>query len=365
MPTRTKRQFLMLSHTFEEPGPNVCGWLMSEKLDGLRMFYDGGISRGLPVREVPFANVERDHRFVNQDYLATGLWSRNAKVIRAPEWFLDSLPPISLDGEVYGGRGNWEVTSSITKQIEPNTSDWKKIRFMVFESPPMDVVFQPGLVETDIYTKDFSGVLDWVTERAKAIGMTMAPPNRPYENVYNWLKRQDIENDFVRLLEQTPLPYSAKEAQTIINQRMEEVIALGGEGLMLRNHQSTWTPERTKDLLKVKKWYDAEAIVIGYAWGKRTSKGSRHLGRMGALIVRWEGKTFELSGFTDAERQIVFPSGADASGLGVANPGGVAGDGLVNPKFPIGTKVTFRYRELSAASIPKNANYLRTIQIDL
>jgi ATP-dependent DNA ligase len=39
-----KREFLMLAHKHE--GQNILGWLYSEKLDGMRCFWDGGITRG-------------------------------------------------------------------------------------------------------------------------------------------------------------------------------------------------------------------------------------------------------------------------------------------------------------------------------
>ncbi len=359
MATRTKRQFMMLSETREDDdNSNVAGWFASEKLDGIRMLWDGGISTGLLLSEVPFANIERDH--VNRKYhRATGLWSRNAKVISAPDWFIAALPKMMLDGEVYAGRQGWEVTSSITKDQVPNERDWRRIKYMVFDSPPMDSIFQPGVIETDIYTKDMTGVLEWALERAAKHGITTQPNGRSYEHVYAWMRQQGFENDIVKIVEQKRLPYSTAGAAEMINNLMEEIIALKGEGLMLRKPESTWSPERFWDLVKVKKWYDAEATVLGYSWGKKTKKMSKHLGKMGALIVDWNDKQFEISGFTDAERIIRFPTGGMASDIGRLNPGGRVPDELINECFPRGSKVTFRYRDVSALGIPKNGNYWR------
>lgn len=355
-----KRQFLMLSHVYEDQP--VSGWYVSEKMDGLRVYWDGGISRGLPVTDVPYANIERDYRLVNQNYLATGLWSRNGKVMRCPEWFLDHLPSgVCLDGEIYGGRGKWELTSSIVKDHIPNELAWQQIKYQVFDTPCYDQVFTPGMVETDNYTMTFNqSILDWISDRIKIIGGVKEPDNRQFNGSQYWLRQQNIENDYVRLIEQTQLSMIPKEYEEYLSYRMQAVIDNGGEGLMLRQNYSYWTPERSHQLLKMKRWYDAEGVVSGYSWGRKTKKGSRHLGRMGALVVQWDGKTFEISGFADDERLLVYGDTREsAHRLGEQYPGERVNKTIINPLFPPGTIVTFRYRELTGAGIPKSAIYLR------
>ena len=75
------REFLMLAKPYQND--KVIGWFLSEKLDGMRAFWDGGVTRG---KYGPPWN--------NQNIKATGLWSRYAKVIHAPDWFLDLLLPL-------------------------------------------------------------------------------------------------------------------------------------------------------------------------------------------------------------------------------------------------------------------------------
>lgn len=53
-----------------------AGWIVSEKLNGCRAFWDG-----------------------------SQLWSRGGNVIPAPAWFTAGLPTSPLDGEVWAGRG--------------------------------------------------------------------------------------------------------------------------------------------------------------------------------------------------------------------------------------------------------------------
>jgi DNA ligase-1 len=135
------------------------------------------------------------------------------------------------------------------------------------------------------------------------------------------LRRNDLAH--VQLLEQ-------KQCQSIdhLRQELEAVEALGGEGLMLRMPGSKYVAGRSATLLKVKTFHDAEATVVGYQAG-----AGRHKGRMGALqVVLDSGVRFEVgTGFSDAER---------------ANPP------------PVGSRIRFRYQELTEAGIPRFPSYL-------
>lgn len=88
-------------------------------------------------------------------------------------------------------------------------------------------------------------------------------------------------------------------------------------------------PKRSRTLLKVKSWHDAEAVVVGHVPGK-----GKHKGRLGALRCTTGGRAnsppamwFELgTGFSDAQRE--------------APPA-------------IGSIVTFKYQELTPAGVPR------------
>ena len=364
-----KREFVLLAHTFDETKDSfdkIRGWMLSQKMDGLRVFWDGGISRGESVRSIPFANWERDDRFVNRDYEATGLWTRNGKVIRAPVWFLDMLPNIPLDGELWSGYQKFEQTNSITKKIVPDEAAWKAVQFHIFDCPPLDTIFAPGILGNagDIYSKEFTkATLDWAMSRAMETGTIPEPKYREMEFVYGWMKARGFENDHIKILEQTRLPMTNTDGaiETIINREMEKVLAANGEGLMVRKDQSCWTPERSHNLLKIKKWYDAEATVIGYVWGRKTDKGSKLLGKMGVLVCDWDGRKIEVGGFNWEERDMfIISSGMPAVRLGQMLSGLPADTTQVtNPKFPLGSKITFRYRDVTAKGEPRMAQYYR------
>jgi len=119
-----KQEYLMLSHIFKPMKQSVAGWFVSEKLDGIRAYWDGGLSRGLPASEVPYANTVKDFR-LNHQVMATGLWTRTGKVIYAPDYWLNQLPSIPLDGELYIGPNSFqELTSIVSKKDGSSESEW-------------------------------------------------------------------------------------------------------------------------------------------------------------------------------------------------------------------------------------------------
>jgi len=77
------------------------GWMMSEKLDGIRAIWDG-------------------EKFI----------SREGNVIAAPEWFTADLPAIALDGELWIGRGQFQRVAS-----EVPTGWFQGVSFAVFDAP--------------------------------------------------------------------------------------------------------------------------------------------------------------------------------------------------------------------------------------
>jgi ATP-dependent DNA ligase len=198
------------------------------------------------------------------------------------------------------------------------------------------------------------------------------PSRREFETVYGFLTRRLEPNDVFQILEQEELPATTVAALARLDERLFEITEAGGEGLILRKPNSLWVPERSHQVLKVKKLDDAEGIVTGFTWGRETDKGSKLLGKMGALILDFNGKKLELSGFTDAEREMALecqttaPDGmpwrehyAAAIEIGRLHPGEIVQAGIFNPKFPRGSRVSFRYRELSDSGIPKEARYWR------
>ncbi len=341
-----KRELLMLAHVFEGSKHSVAGWFMSEKLDGQRCLWDGGVSRGELARDVPWANTEKDGRYINQPR-ATGLWTRYGNVIHAPEWFLNKLPEgICLDGELYLGRGQFQTLRTIVSTLEPGVG-WESVQYKVFDAPHPCTVFNDGEIKITNFKKILKNGFEYWFTRS---------PRQP-------ASKQNFEQTYARLPQefrhdQSRLPYSTAAAKTTLLDKLEEITALGGEGIMLRKPESFWQPCRSHDLLKVKKMLDAEGTVLGYQWGERTALGSKLLGLMGALVLDFNGRVFSLSGFTDAERQLIL-MGPGSLKEGHIHPGCRATKAWTNLQFPIGSRVSFHYRELTDDLIPKEARFWR------
>lgn len=350
-----KREFLMLAHKYDPKKHFPTGHYVSEKLDGIRAFWDGGISRGLSCREVPWANVEKDGRLLVQP-VATGLWSRYAKVIHAPSWWLDDLPNTPLDGELWLGRGKFQTLASIVKDHDPS-DEWKNVRYMVFDSPNLAIVFADGILDNTNFKKTFMNIPAWVGFH-RDDKLSQRSLISTFEDNYEYLGERLLDRKYVhRHLQNHKLANEFVVMKEQLKKLADELPA-DQEGYMLRRPTSYWSPDRSHNLLKIKPFHDAEALVKGFVWGRETDKGSKLLGLMGSMIVSFNGKEFELSGFTDSERVLIHPQLGKVS-EGHNYPGSKVSDNIVNPLFPRGSLVTFRYRELTDAKIPKEARFLR------
>ena len=114
-----------------------------------------------------------------------------------------------------------------------------------------------------------------------------------------------------------------------LKRRLDRVVKAGGEGLMLHLANAPYVTGRSDVLLKLKPLLDTEAIVVRHIPGK-----GRNAGRLGALEVRTrDGIVFRLgTGFSDAQRD--------------------------NPP-PVGSLVTYTYRDVTPSGKPRFASFLR------
>jgi len=117
-----------------------------------------------------------------------------------------------------------------------------------------------------------------------------------------------------------------------LQKNLTEVVRAGGEGLMLHRADALYQTGRSAVLLKVTPWLDAEARVVAHRPGK-----GKYAGMLGALQVEMpDGRRFALgSGFTFDQRH--------------------------NPP-PVGTEVTYRYRELTPNGLPRFPRFQRVRQ---
>ncbi|MDD2926284.1 DNA ligase [Rhodoferax sp.] len=248
---------LMLARDWQTQ-QNPGEFLISEKLDGVRAFWDGSQLRfrsGLPLA--------------------------------APPWFIAGLPKIPLDGELWLGRGRFDEVSGIVRRQTPVEADWRAVRYMIFDLP---------------------GAAGPFAERARQILAVVAQAGLP------WLKAVAQQ------------PGTDQAALRVL---LANTVRQGGEGLVLHRASALWAPGRSSALLKLKPVPDEEARVLAHLPGK-----GRHAGQLGALLLELpDGQRFALgTGFTDAQR--------------------------TTPP-PVGSIVTYRYRDRTPKGLPRFASFLR------
>ena len=215
------------------------------------------------------------------------LVSRSGNRFNVPPWFIEHFPPVPLDGELWMGRGTFEQLSGVVRRRTPNDAQWRRIRFMVFDLPSSPAVFDRRLQR--------------LREMFEA-----------------------IESPWIALIEQ----FRVADRDALMGV-LGRVVASGGEGLMLHKGSSLYTAGRSGDLLKLKVYEDAEAVVVGHLPGK-----GRLAGMLGALLVETpDGRRFRLgTGFSDEERR--------------------------EPP-PVGSTVTYKYYGKTGNGIPRFASFLR------
>ena len=242
---------LMLLKVYKDQ--NVVGWVMSEKLDGIRAYWDG-----------------------------KNLLSRSGKIIHAPKWFTRDYPPFAIDGELWTKRGDFEHISSIVRDKIPGDG-WREIQHYIFEVPDMEGGLLARLAKVKPYLGSVIKIISQIKVKDRA--------------------------DLKRFL--------------------QEIEQKGGEGVVVRDPDAPYIAKRTGKVLKVKSFNDAECKVTGYSQGK-----GKFRGLVGAIKCKLENGT-------------IFKIGSGLSNKFRKNPP------------PIGSEVTFKYKEITKYGKPRFPVFLR------
>jgi len=144
---------------------DITGWVMSEKLDGIRAYWNGKY-----------------------------LLSRSGKVINAPKWFTKNYPPFEIDGELWSKRADFENISSIVRDKIPNDSQWKNITHNIFEVPNAKGGLLKRLEKVKSYKNEIIKIIPQIKIKSKlhlqnflksielkgGEGVVVRDPNAPY-----------------------------------------------------------------------------------------------------------------------------------------------------------------------------------------
>ena len=245
---------LQKAKIYDKSKHNITNWYMSEKLDGIRAYWNG------------------------KEFI-----SKNGNKIYAPIWFTKDFPPFELDGELWSKREDFENIQNIVLDETPTTK-WNELTYNIFEVPNENGNFDKRL-----------------------------------EKIKLWLEKNP--NKFIKII-----PQKICKNESDLDNYLKELIDKKAEGIILKNPNLDYFTGRNENILKVKKFYDEEGLVIGLNYSR-------------------EGKFKSLK--LKLENGIIFNLGGGFSNMQKENP----------PK--IGDIVTFKYYDLTKNDKPKFASFLR------
>ena len=102
---------VLLAHPYESD-VDPTGWWISEKLDGVRAWWNG-----------------------------TDFVSRQGNIYMAPAWFKAGLPSHALDGELWIARQAFQRTISVVKRQDGGEM-WRAVRYLAFDVPQLGAPFE-------------------------------------------------------------------------------------------------------------------------------------------------------------------------------------------------------------------------------
>lgn len=209
-------------------GVNLSQYWVSEKYDGIRAIWTG-----------------------------KALVTKSGKPIHAPQWFIAKLPNTMIEGELWAGRGKFNVVQQTVLDTKADSAQWQKIRWMVFDMPN----------ENGFYPARYKALSEWV---------------------------ESLASQHIQVVSQKVITN-----ESTLTRYLHTLSDEGAEGVMLHAIDQPYRSGRHVALLKLKTYQDAEAVVIGYRSGK-----GRWQGMMGSLQVRIpDGTEFYIgTGFSDEER---------------------------------------------------------------
>lgn len=223
-----KSKSVLLAQDYKS-GIDVSLYLISEKLDGVRALWDG-----------------------------KALKFRSGQTIAAPTWFIAKLPSTPLDGELWHSRGKFDLLSGIVRTVQPVDTQWQQVKYMVFDLPSGDGVFEV---------------------RCQKLLALVKQTNWPQ---FQWIEQFKLADE------------------NALQAKLKQIKAQGGEGLMLHKADAPVTTGRSPMLLKLKPVSDAEGIVIAHIPGK-----GKYQGMLGALQIKTDdGHSVKIgTGFSDEQRK--------------------------------------------------------------
>lgn len=218
------------------------------------------------------------------------LYTRLGTLIKVPSDFTAGFPPYPLDGELYTKRKDYANISTIVmaKTPDPGWSGWAQITYNVFDAP-------------------------------KAQGGLLAR----LAKVNEWIEQNPKVKSRMKIIKQTKIKNKQELAKMF-----EEIIASGGEGVVIRDPEAAYKPGVSDKNLKYKAYNDAECEVTAY----KPIKGQTSLKSFECKLP--SGKLMRIAVGLNTEVQL--------------------------PK--VGEVITYTYQKIGKGGLPESPTYLRVRQ---
>ncbi|MEW6990253.1 DNA ligase [Colwelliaceae bacterium 6441] len=215
------------------------------------------------------------------------LLTRSGIIIKTPSWFTKNWPVTPLDGELWSQRNSFQQIVSCVKSQKVLPQCWQKISLMLFDLPHHQGSFSQRIIAME-----------------KIVSNARSP--------------------HLKMIKQTRL-----KSKKALYQSLEDVVKKKGEGLMLHHENAYYQVGSNPKLLKLKKYQDAEAVVIKHIKGK-----GKYSNMLGSLLVETPlGIQFKIgSGLSDLQRK--------------------------DPP-PVGATITYQYIGKTQRGVPRFASFIR------
>ncbi|EAI1731468.1 DNA ligase [Campylobacter coli] len=202
---------LLLSKISEQEiqNKNFNGYLMSEKLDGVRGIWEVGKFK-----------------------------TRQDNPIYTPSYFTYNFPSFKLDGELWIARAKFDEVSALIRSDNLDSSLWKSVTYNVFDVPN-------------------------ACEEFKLTPCTLSNRLKVLERYL-----QQNPNPYIKIIKQIPI-----KDQEHLKEFYKDIVLNKGEGVVIRKNLAPYEKGRSKNAFKLKPYEDAECKVIGYTEGKGKFQG--------------------------------------------------------------------------------------------
>ncbi len=188
---------------------NFNGYLMSEKLDGIRGIWEAGKFK-----------------------------TRQDNPIHTPSYFTYNFPSFKLDGELWIARAKFDEVSALIRSDNLDSSLWKSVTYNVFD----------------------------VSNACEEFKLTPCTLSNRLKVLERYL--QQNPNPYIKIIKQIPI-----KDQEHLKEFYKDIIFNKGEGVVIRKDFAPYEKGRSKNALKLKPYEDAECKVIAYTEGKGKFQG--------------------------------------------------------------------------------------------